>query len=211
MIPRVLLLDLGKVLVDFDHLDTCRALAIEVGLEPGEVHRRLFASGLEADFDRGRVDEARFAAEAVRRLGATGLPPGRVLSAWAGIFSRDEPNLAALPALSREFRLVLASNTNITHYRRCRELAPELGLCHATALSFELGERKPDAAYWEAALYLAEAGPEECLLVDDRPENVEGARLAGIPAVRHRPGDPLTVTLAGTVSVGRLPVGRGAR
>ena len=53
MTLRAAILDLGNVLVAFDHRITCRALAGPAGLPEDEVHARLFRSGLERDFDLG--------------------------------------------------------------------------------------------------------------------------------------------------------------
>ena len=53
-------------------------------------------------------------------------------------------------------------------------------------LSAEVGVEKPDAAIYRLALArLGDPDPAECLFVDDRPENVEGARAVGIRAHLH--------------------------
>ena len=52
---------------------------------------------------------------------------------------------------------------------------------HAT-LSFELGIVKPDRAIYEHAVRGLNVSPGDALFLDDRPENVEGARAAGLQA-----------------------------
>jgi putative hydrolase of the HAD superfamily len=52
---------------------------------------------------------------------------------------------------------------------------------HAT-LSFELGVVKPDRAIYEHAVRGLKVAPRDALFLDDRPENVEGARAAGLQA-----------------------------
>ncbi len=52
---------------------------------------------------------------------------------------------------------------------------------HAT-LSFELGVVKPQREIYEHAVNGLNVKPEEALFLDDRPENVEGARVAGLQA-----------------------------
>lgn len=198
--PEALLLDLGKVLVGFDHMDTCRALAPETGLEPAEVYRRLFASGVEARFDRGELGEDEFGSLACERLGLPGARAPRVLAAWADIFHRDEANLALLEPLAARYRLVLVSNTNRTHMRRVEELAPELRHFHARALSFELGVAKPDPGHYLAAVAAAGVPAAACLFVDDRAENVEAAAALGIPAHAHEPGAALAHTLGPAIT-----------
>ena len=48
--------------------------------------------------------------------------------------------------------------------------------------SHELGVAKPDADYFRAVLERIKVPAETVLFLDDRDENVEGARAAGIPA-----------------------------
>ncbi len=51
--------------------------------------------------------------------------------------------------------------------------------------SYELGIVKPDAAIYHHALRGVEVAPGEALFLDDRPENVEGARKAGLLAEQY--------------------------
>jgi putative hydrolase of the HAD superfamily len=48
--------------------------------------------------------------------------------------------------------------------------------------SHELGVAKPDAGYFRAVLERIQVPAETVLFLDDRDENVEGARAAGLPA-----------------------------
>lgn len=52
--------------------------------------------------------------------------------------------------------------------------------------SHEVGVRKPDAAIYRLTERLLGLRPEELVLLDDRPENVAGARACGWQAVLHR-------------------------
>lgn len=189
--PRALLLDLGNVLVTFDHLDACRPLAGPAGMTPEEVHARVFGGGLEARLDRGEVEPEQFATQVLAALGDPPLDVQQVLAAWADIFTRHDANLAALAPLAARYRLVLVSNTNRPHMQRIEAMAPELEAFHARVLSFELGAQKPDPRVYAAALDAAGVPPEACLFVDDGAANVAGARAAGLPAVLHAPGAPL--------------------
>lgn len=191
---RALLLDLGNVLVAFDHMKTCHLLGPASGLPPEEVYRRLFVSGLERDFDLGRVAPAEFAARACEAL-ENRVEPDQLLEAWQGIFSRVEENLALLEPLSQRFRTVLLSNTNATHYLACLRLVPELSFLEAHVLSFREGACKPDPALFQVALAQAGVAPGEALLIDDGAANVAGARALGIQAVQHPPASPMAPAL----------------
>jgi len=52
--------------------------------------------------------------------------------------------------------------------------------------SCEVGMRKPDPGIFSLAMGIAQAGPEECLYIDDRLMIVEAAKAAGIRAIQHK-------------------------
>jgi len=53
------------------------------------------------------------------------------------------------------------------------------------AVSCHLGAVKPNRAFYERALAKFGLPPAACLFIDDRPENVEGARDFGISALQY--------------------------
>lgn len=57
----------------------------------------------------------------------------------------------------------------------------------ANFFSYELGLIKPDLKIYEKAAELAGVCPEDCAFLDDRAENVEGARRAGWKAFHFTP------------------------
>jgi len=59
-----------------------------------------------------------------------------------------------------------------------------------------LGLRKPDEAFYRRALGITQRAPEECLFIDDRDTNVEGARRAGMRAIHFQNAAQLRVELA---------------
>lgn len=67
-----------------------------------------------------------------------------------------------------------------------------------------LGMRKPDLAIYQRAIDIVGGPPERILFIDDRPENVAGAKAAGLAALHFTGADALRaglnslgVTLAG--------------
>lgn len=66
-------------------------------------------------------------------------------------------------------------------------------LFDVSVYSCEIGVAKPDPAYFERALELIAADPHEVLFVDDREDNVLGARAAGLVAEQWQYLDGLDV------------------
>lgn len=54
-----------------------------------------------------------------------------------------------------------------------------------------LGLHKPEVAMYETALHLTQREPEECLMIDDRPLNLEGASKAGLRTLKFRGAEHL--------------------
>ena len=52
--------------------------------------------------------------------------------------------------------------------------------------SHEVGHAKPDRAYFDEALARIGRPPQECLFIDDKQANVEGASTAGMPGIHFR-------------------------
>jgi FMN phosphatase YigB (HAD superfamily) len=186
--PLAVFVDLGNVLVRFDHMTTCQRLARNPGRSPEEVYQRLFGSGLERNFDLGLASEEEFAQQSLAALGNPPISPEELLSAWSEIFTRDEANIASLAPLRSQATLVLISNTNSAHYREARRMVPELGLFHHQILSFEEHCRKPDPEIFRICLERAGFEPHQAVLVDDGREHVESARRLGFQALLHEPG-----------------------
>lgn len=179
---RALLLDLGGVLVGFDHGRTLACLEAETGVPAGALRAHVFGP-LERSFDLGRIGAESFFRSVEIAAGLRRLPDALWVSAWRDIFTRDEAALALLTRLAPGVTPVLVSNTNPLHWQGVLSVAPELPrLLPLRALSFEIGVRKPDPAHFEAALGLANATPREAVFADDRAEMVEAARRLGIDA-----------------------------
>ena len=53
--------------------------------------------------------------------------------------------------------------------------------------SFELGMRKPDSEIFQFVLQDSNLSAEASLFIDDKIENVEGAKQAGLNAYHHNP------------------------
>ncbi|MFN7988776.1 MAG: HAD hydrolase-like protein [Thermoanaerobaculia bacterium] len=177
---RALLVDLGKVLVAFDHQVTCDRLAEATGVPAGRLRPVLFGD-LEAEFDRGRLGPAAFFRACEERAGLPRLPDGLWESAWRDIFHPLPDAIAALARVDRKVRRVLVSNTNELHWEGVLRVFDPRGLLDDVVLSFRVGAVKPEPAFWEAALAAAGCAAGECLYADDRAELVASAAARGIP------------------------------
>ncbi|HYN42889.1 MAG TPA: HAD family hydrolase [Thermoanaerobaculia bacterium] len=177
---RALLVDLGKVLVGFDHQVTCDRIAEATGASAGGLRPVLFGD-LEASFDRGHLSSQEFFRACEEKAELPRLPKAIWIDAWRDIFQPLPNAIAALARVRTDVRRVLVSNTNALHWEGVLRVFDPSDRFDALVLSFRVGAVKPERAFWDAALAAAECAPGECLYADDRPELVAAAAARGIP------------------------------
>ena len=205
---RALLVDLGKVLVGFDHQVTCDRLAEATGVPAARFRAVLFGE-LEAEFDRGRLGRDEFFRACEARAGLPRLPDVLWTRAWRDIFHPLPDAIAALSRVRRGIRRVLVSNTNELHWEGVLSVFSPGDVVDATVLSFRVGAAKPDAVFWEAALEAASCPPADCLYADDRPELVAAAAARGIPGFVVDGTDSFVAALARRDLLADAPQVRG--
>jgi len=181
--PRLLLFDLGGVLVDYDpigpltqllpHRDDHRDIVKRWGsreelrrLETGRCAPREFAEAVIAEFDL-RLSPQDFLANFA--TWDRGPLPGAV---------------ELLRSLRRRFRLACLSNNNSVHWSRLCEVFGLDREFDATYLSHEIGVMKPDRGAYEHVIARERVAPRETVFVDDNADNVAAARALGIDAYR---------------------------
>ena len=182
--PRFFYFDLGNVLLNFDHRLAVRRLAQLTDLAETVVHDTIFTSGWQESYERGDVTSDEFA-DYFRAQNQISLPTGELLAACSEIF---ELNVAVIPIVAHlraaGHRLGVLSNTCAAHWQyvatgRYTILNTSF---ERYILSYEIGSMKPTATIYERAIAAAGVSPAEIFFTDDRPENVDGARQAGIDA-----------------------------
>jgi putative hydrolase of the HAD superfamily len=191
---KVLMVDVDGVLVrgrpaDGRHWSV--DLKADLGVDPGELHRRFFESYWE-EIVLGRAGLAECLAPVLGEIAAH-VPAERLIAYWFAMDSRlDDALLAELGAVRRSgIRLHLATNQEHT---RARHLMEETGLSeHFDAIHYSaaLGVRKPDAAFFARVATETGMEPSDLLLIDDSPRNVEAARRAGWSALHWTGEKPL--------------------
>jgi FMN phosphatase YigB (HAD superfamily) len=178
---QALALDLGNVLVQVDHLRFCRRLAALAGLGPEEVYLRIFQSELEPAYDTGRLTSEGFHQRLLEVFPVT--LPFPVFSAWWNdIFSPMPEMEETVRKLAEHYPLYLASNTNPLHFTYIQERYAFLEVFQDFILSYEVGSRKPEPAFYQALIKRLGLPPSRCLFVDDKPAFVAAAQAHGLKA-----------------------------
>ncbi len=197
---RVLLFDLGGVLVEFDGITPLLELCAQ-RIDREAARRFWLMSPSVRRFETGQCGAEEFAAGAVRELGLS-LAPKLFLERFVS-WDRGpmEGAFNLLESLRGRFLLACLSNNNELHWRRLQEmgLAARFDRCY---LSQEIGLMKPDRAAYDHVVRDLGVSPGEILFFDDNIECVEAARQAGLTARQTR---GVSEAQAALVSLGLLP------
>ncbi len=194
-----LIFDFGNVVAFFDYRKACAHFGQRLGLS-GEAFlervRGLGFSSLVQEYESGRLTAEAFS-KAVGALVGLDLTHEEFAAAWSDIFWINEPVARLVERLKGlGYTLVLGSNTNDLHAAQFRRQFAETMACFdRLVLSYEVGHIKPSAAFYLACAEAAGSPARDCLFIDDLPENVEGARAAGLSALLYRDAPTLRTDL----------------
>lgn len=81
------------------------------------------------------------------------------------------------------YRVYILSNYAARTFEQTKEELSFLSLTDGAVFSFEIRKIKPEPEIYQTLLSNYGLKPEECLFLDDRPENAEGARALGMNAI----------------------------
>jgi 2-haloacid dehalogenase len=174
----VIVLDAGRVLIDFD----LKVLFDELTRIRGETVGLPLPPELEALFAKAELDRRAWRAIPPALNDALGiaLDPEQWRRLWCRIFVGEVPGMRqVLAELKRGFRLVALSNTCHVHWDFLVEEYPIFRLLDGWVVSYEEGMAKPDPAIYQEVMNRYTGGQPPFLYTDDMPLFVEAARRLG--------------------------------
>ena len=198
---RFLFFDLGEVLVEFDHDLMCQQLANLAETELVLVRDLILGRNEAKASDGGNIgDDGLMGAIDVGDLSqeqcyerfceATNASPSlnEFLHAAGAIFSLRADMMPVVTQLvAAKQPIGILSNTCQPHWDYvCSQYVLFPDLFDVIVLSYEVRAAKPSRVIYETAAEMAGFAPEDIFFVDDRIENVEGARAVGFEAVQFR-------------------------
>ena len=188
---KVIFWDLGGVLVPFSHSvlwrNFLRLLPLGVSLRwfwRKDALQAKLAGPLD-DFEKGLCSFADLKLAVEKSLGVT-LETESFREAWNDIFGPAGETAELARELREKYPSYVLSNTNAEHLARVRRDNPSLEFMSGWIPSFEVHALKPGREFYEKALAIAGAEARDCLLIDDREDNVEGAAALGMQTVLYR-------------------------
>ncbi len=200
---RAFLLDLGNVLIQFDHMQAARTITANAKATPEELYRMFFESPLIVQHDEGRITTRDFYEELKRMIGFT-LSYGAFLAVWNDIFTENQEMTAFVRRLLSQYPCFLISNTNRPHFEFCRKRFSILNEMNGWILSYEVGALKPKPIIYQRALEMLRIAPSQVFYIDDRTDLIEAGQRIGFQTHRFTGVEPLVEELKQR-GVGGLP------
>lgn len=183
-IIRFVYFDLGNVLASFDVQRACENVAQRWEVDPAEVRRVIWDSGLQDRFEHGEVSVDEFATT-VRdglKLDVAAAPTTELVDRLCDMF---EPIVEMVDLVDevrqRGTRLGILSNTCHAHWQWLvrAEYAALRGPFDHVILSYEHGLMKPHLSLYRIAAEKTGEEAASILFLDDRPDNVAAAVASG--------------------------------
>lgn len=184
MNDRAVIFDLGGVLIRTEDPQPRAQLAARLGTTVAHLVDLVLEGPRGREAQLGYLHPRELWTWVARQLGHPNADPDELNRAfWAGD-RWDHQLIAFLRELKTQgYRLGLLSNAWITLRSWIEEETPLAGLFHAMVISAEVHLMKPDPRIYAHMLGALETLPHQAIFVDDRPENVEGARRVGMHAI----------------------------
>ena len=179
---KVVLFDLGRVLLDFDHKRAAERISCFCSKSPLEIYNLFFESQATIAFEAGKITPEDFYLR-VKGMLDLKLSYDSFIPIWNDIFFLSPKNRSVyrlVNSLRPSYKTALISNINTLHYEYIKKNFPVLGVFDEIFLSFQMGLIKPDQEIYKKVIQDLKVSPQETFYTDDRPELVESAKSLGI-------------------------------
>ncbi len=179
------LLDLGNVLVKFDHAIIARKLS-KLSRQPiFSIVSKFIRSGLGELFDEGKITADEFVSRVIRDLSLK-ITPEEFKKIWNEMFVESPGMEAIVKEIKKKYPVFVISDTNSLHFNFVSKNFPVMKHVDQFILSYEIGFRKPHPKIFEEALRRAHTTAAKTFFADDRKEIVEAASRMGFRSFHMR-------------------------
>jgi len=175
----------------------------KLGVENVENYLSNFGqSGFFMQLEKGKISAEEFRSE-IRKLTTNTITDKEIDDAWNAFLVRiPSEKLDIVYQLRKKFRVIMLSNTNAIHFPyaertffsyKNRGIDEYFDKCYR---SYDMKMAKPDAEIFEAILSQEQVAPNQCLLLDDGPKNIEQAQKMGFQTYFVDPKEDLSFLLS---------------
>lgn len=182
---KIVVFDLGKVLVDFDYSIAASKVAARSTKSLANLVSLLSSSSLIIQYECGLVTRREFFEQIRDAVGFQG-DMEEFGGYFADIFTEIPPMIALHAELRhRGFKTYIFSNTNDLAIEHIERNFPFFKNFDGYIYSCEIGAMKPDSKIYAAMENMCGRTGADIIYLDDRLENVQGGLARGWQAILH--------------------------
>lgn len=179
---KVVIFDLGNVLLDFDFNIAAKRIAYFCEKSPKEIVALFLGSNITSLFEESKISPEDFF-DCLKNMLDLKISYARFIPIWNEIFFLSAKNRSVYSLannLRNNYRIAVLSNINILHYDYIKEHYPVLNIFNEVFASCKMGLIKPDPRIYKQVLQALDVKPEEVFYTDDREELVKSAAALNI-------------------------------
>jgi putative hydrolase of the HAD superfamily len=179
---KVILFDLGNVLIDFDFSIAAKRIAYFCEKSTKEIIELFLSSNITSLFEENKISPDDFFAQLKNMLDLK-ISYAGFIPIWNEIFFLSAKNRSVYSLannLRDNYRIAVLSNINILHYDYVKEHFPIFSIFNEVFASCKMGLIKPDPIIYKRVLEALNVKPEEVFYTDDREELVKSAAALNI-------------------------------
>ncbi len=185
-----IIFDLGGVILNLDIPRSFQKFEKLTGIPAVKTEAMLHRQSFFLDYELGMIDDREFR-QSIREMAGKPLKEEDIDEAWnAMLLDVPQQRLDWIMPLTKQYQLVLLSNTNSLHINRLTEIfkrdtcfkGPE-EVFDRLYYSFRLNMRKPNEDIFHYVLKDLDLLPSEAVLIDDNELNIAAAKSLGLRTI----------------------------
>lgn len=169
---KLIIFDIGKVILDFDHHLTSKRLTGFCPYSEPEIYTMIFKDPLFYEYEEGNVSSANYFHQVKKKLSLR-LEYYQFYQIWGDIFTLIPGMENIICSLKNRVKLYALSNTDHMHFEYLNQKFSVFESFDKIILSYEVHSRKPDYAIYQEAIKQAGIPASNALFIDDIAQNVE--------------------------------------
>ncbi len=180
---KAIILDMGGVLLRSFNAAPREAMAKRFGTTRQELEKFVFQSPTSVQSEKGEVTEIFHWETVLRHFGRTNEDPEKIYYEYFSGDAIDRELMEFAESLKPDHRLGLLSNAWVNARKRLDSLFHFIDIFDVSIFSAEVKTRKPEPKIYQIMMEKLEVKADECIFIDDFPENIEGAKQLGISTI----------------------------
>jgi putative hydrolase of the HAD superfamily len=179
---KALIFDMGGVVVFYDHRIAAKKMSKLTSVPSKKIFNVL--NGAHNTFTKTyELGKPTYWKIAAKNLGIKKIPGKKFDRFWTTIFWPNQKLISFMKKLKKKYRIAIISNTGALHKNYLSKKYNLNKLTTKQVYSYKLGIQKPHPKIYRVALKKLNVKPEEAIFIDDRLENVNGAKKFGMKGI----------------------------